>query len=336
VHSWMGGRAPAQAKIRTTLQQSNVLSHVECEDKAGSADLSTVASDRDSLALSPRTSEPSGSAHSQQCWLEGEEGNVSGGEDVKVQHPTLESHGGQMSVGSELHEAGACVPCAFFCFKKQGCGQGADCKFCHMPHISNKKVRLQEWRKNQQLKQEGHRPRRGAQQVADAELQAQRPVPVMAAAASAGPATQRVPASAPRKEQPAPVSAVREQGQRASQGYQASRCMSPGASPMGQRRQEQAPQPTWATMQRVTRQGSWASAASKPSPTATTAVVSPSSSLSPWSSTASPVVSPAAARGQAPQSFHEGLHGGDAREPCFISLSSSGCTLVSFAGRGSF
>lgn len=72
-----------------------------------------------------------------------------GGEAEQVQRPTLHSDGPQRSIGSELHDLGGCVPCAFYCFKKQGCGNGSECNFCHMGHISNKKLRQQEWRKKQ-------------------------------------------------------------------------------------------------------------------------------------------------------------------------------------------
>merc|ERR1740121_1006284 len=68
----------------------------------------------------------------------------------KVQQPTVQSHGSQRSIGSELHDSGKCVPCAFYCFKKQGCGKGVGCGFCHMAHVSNKKLRQQEWRQKQQ------------------------------------------------------------------------------------------------------------------------------------------------------------------------------------------
>jgi len=87
--------------------------------------------------------------------------------DTKVQQPTLQSHGPQRSVGSELHDVGQCTPCAFYCFKKQGCGKATDCSFCHLAHTSNKKLRQQEWRKKQQELQKRSRKQRGAKKVGD-------------------------------------------------------------------------------------------------------------------------------------------------------------------------
>lgn len=77
------------------------------------------------------------------------ESSAAHGETVNVSQPTLHSHGPQRSVGSEMHEQGRCIPCSFYCFKKQGCGSGAACNFCHMAHTSNKKLRQREWRKAQ-------------------------------------------------------------------------------------------------------------------------------------------------------------------------------------------
>lgn len=75
----------------------------------------------------------------------------------RTQQPTLHSHGAQESVGSRFHTSGACTPCAFYCFKAQGCGMGAECNYCHMDHISNKKLRQQEWRKKQQVQKKKQR-----------------------------------------------------------------------------------------------------------------------------------------------------------------------------------
>lgn len=97
--------------------------------------------------------------------LDNEESDADG--DVKVQQPTLHSHGPQRSKGSELHNVGQCTPCAFYCFKKQGCGKDADCAFCHMAHTSNKKLRQQEWRKKQQELQKRGRKQRGAKKAGD-------------------------------------------------------------------------------------------------------------------------------------------------------------------------
>jgi len=94
------------------------------------------------------------------------------GDIMKVQQPTLHSNGPQRSVGSELHNIGQCTPCAFYCFKKQGCGKGVECAFCHMAHTSNKKLRQQEWRKKQQELQKRGRKQRGAKKAGD-ELNAQ-------------------------------------------------------------------------------------------------------------------------------------------------------------------
>lgn len=74
-----------------------------------------------------------------------------------LQQPTMHSHGPQASVGSRLHEEGGCTPCAFYCFKKSGCGKGVDCEFCHMAHTSNKKLRQLEWRKKQHTQSRPHR-----------------------------------------------------------------------------------------------------------------------------------------------------------------------------------
>lgn len=88
----------------------------------------------------------------------GSTGGTGGCDDAqKIQQPTVHSHGPQRSLGSELHDQGGCIPCAFYCFKKQGCGKGVDCNFCHMPHTSNKKLRQQEWRKKQHTQSRKHR-----------------------------------------------------------------------------------------------------------------------------------------------------------------------------------
>jgi len=291
VQAWIAGRVvPDQSKLWALLHESNARSTScrLCEDKAGSAEISTAASEQEqeSLASSPRISEHSGGlACPAQAVPAFEDGldlrRALRGEAVQEQHPTLHSHGAQMSIGSELHEAGACTPCAFYCFKKQGCGQGAECGFCHMPHMSNKKMRMQEWRKKQQPKQ---KPRRAGQLMDSDDFyspQAQKPAMATEGSAYARQATAVAPYSASQTEQPS---------------------LAP-----------------WVTTQRLPRQASFASTASPASiSVASSALSSGASALT------SPTVPPVA-RGQ---SFSSGALG----EPCFISISPSGCRCVSFSG----
>lgn len=42
-----------------------------------------------------------------------------------------------LSIGSEAHESGSCKPC-LFAFIEPGCPDGAQCRFCHLPHKSTR------------------------------------------------------------------------------------------------------------------------------------------------------------------------------------------------------
>merc|ERR1719242_840446 len=65
--------------------------------------------------------------------------------------PTLQRHGEQPSIGGASHPNG-CTPCAFYCFKRNGCRKGEDCVYCHMSHISKQRQRHDEWKKEQREK----------------------------------------------------------------------------------------------------------------------------------------------------------------------------------------
>merc|ERR1719223_1615455 len=80
---------------------------------------------------------------------EGRTGDVAEAEQNDSK-PTLRRDGPQRSLGSATHNAGQCIPCAFYCFKRQGCGKGVECAYCHMDHTSNKKLRQQAWRRKKQ------------------------------------------------------------------------------------------------------------------------------------------------------------------------------------------
>merc|ERR1712187_334779 len=47
------------------------------------------------------------------------------------------------SIGSAQHYSGECKPCAFF-WKVAGCGNGADCIYCHLCDANEKKRRQKE------------------------------------------------------------------------------------------------------------------------------------------------------------------------------------------------
>merc|ERR1712187_825267 len=49
------------------------------------------------------------------------------------------------SIGSKLHQAGACKPCAFVLSEKEeGCKNGIECQFCHLCEPGEKKRRKKE------------------------------------------------------------------------------------------------------------------------------------------------------------------------------------------------
>merc|ERR1711879_736720 len=50
------------------------------------------------------------------------------------------------SIGSAQHHSGECKPCAFF-WKAAGCGNGADCIYCHLCDANEKKRRQKEKKK---------------------------------------------------------------------------------------------------------------------------------------------------------------------------------------------
>jgi len=52
----------------------------------------------------------------------------------------LERRGPETSLGSDLHEAGECRPCAWF-WRPQGCNNGQDCRHCHLCDQGEVKVR---------------------------------------------------------------------------------------------------------------------------------------------------------------------------------------------------
>merc|ERR1712224_929161 len=53
---------------------------------------------------------------------------------------TLAEHGEMWSKGGENHPRD-CTPCAFYCFKRQGCADGDRCHRCHMNHSSRRQCR---------------------------------------------------------------------------------------------------------------------------------------------------------------------------------------------------
>lgn len=79
----------------------------------------------------------------------GRGGDSSGaGEGSVAVYRNLHPDGEEWNVGSALHPE-ACVPCAFYCFKRQGCEKGTDCAYCHMMHIPKQRCRRQQWRERQ-------------------------------------------------------------------------------------------------------------------------------------------------------------------------------------------
>jgi len=70
------------------------------------------------------------------------------GSSVGVSAPTLSSCGEVMSVGSAFHPID-CTPCAFYCFKRQGCVKDKACTYCHMAHKSRQIKRREAWRRLQ-------------------------------------------------------------------------------------------------------------------------------------------------------------------------------------------
>ena len=65
---------------------------------------------------------------------------------VSVVAPTLRTHGPAFTEGGVLHPHG-CTPCAFYCYKKGGCWKDIACTYCHMMHVSNHRMRRDEWKK---------------------------------------------------------------------------------------------------------------------------------------------------------------------------------------------
>lgn len=58
--------------------------------------------------------------------------------------PTFRKNGPQQSVGSLLHPD-KCQPCVFYCFKRQGCGRGVECQYCHFEHVSKQALKREAW-----------------------------------------------------------------------------------------------------------------------------------------------------------------------------------------------
>jgi len=71
--------------------------------------------------------------------------------DGESSNPTLQRDGEVFSWGSSQHP-GACIPCAFYCFKRRGCEKDKDCQFCHMAHFSKQRLRRDEWKRRQHEK----------------------------------------------------------------------------------------------------------------------------------------------------------------------------------------
>jgi len=67
---------------------------------------------------------------------------------VGASAPTLSSCGEVASVGSASHPID-CTPCAFYCFKRQGCVKDKSCTYCHMAHKSRQIKRREAWRRLQ-------------------------------------------------------------------------------------------------------------------------------------------------------------------------------------------
>jgi len=55
------------------------------------------------------------------------------------------------SAGSVGHEKGDCVPC-ILSVSREGCAQGAACRFCHLPHLMQKGGKRMSKSKRQRLK----------------------------------------------------------------------------------------------------------------------------------------------------------------------------------------
>ena len=65
---------------------------------------------------------------------------------MSVVAPTLRTHGPAFTEGGVLHPHG-CTPCAFYCYKQGGCWKDTACTYCHMMHVSNHRMRRDEWKK---------------------------------------------------------------------------------------------------------------------------------------------------------------------------------------------
>lgn len=77
----------------------------------------------------------------------------------------LESRGPEMSLGSDLHEAGECRPCAWF-WRPQGCNNGQDCRHCHLCDQGEVKVRRKS--KLVSLRKQGRAAQRAQKESAQA------------------------------------------------------------------------------------------------------------------------------------------------------------------------
>eukprot|EP00931_Biecheleriopsis_adriatica_P082723 TRINITY_DN56173_c0_g1_i1.p1 TRINITY_DN56173_c0_g1~~TRINITY_DN56173_c0_g1_i1.p1 ORF type:complete len:198 (+),score=43.37 TRINITY_DN56173_c0_g1_i1:61-594(+) len=73
-----------------------------------------------------------------------EEGDRSGSSVLGDLTPSMEDK-------VELHNAGLCRPCSYFCFKPDGCRMGDSCEFCHLCDMKQAKERKRIFKAQAQL-----------------------------------------------------------------------------------------------------------------------------------------------------------------------------------------
>jgi hypothetical protein len=122
---------------------------------ASGAVQSLVSTSEDAEAAGSASSDTSSRHEGQRIdWADTDDGDMdpsTGQPEVSLEEK-IAMHG-----GSEGHDIGQCVPCAYFWYKKDGCRLGADCKFCHLCTKGEVKKRKREL--IQQLKADGkYRP----------------------------------------------------------------------------------------------------------------------------------------------------------------------------------